>query len=330
MKPQIRKVGVTRKGSADSDRSAPGQGRYKNEQLKEDLRAYLLEQGADLVGFGLAEQLEGAPEIMKPKRYLPDASTLISIGLHINEASCDLIARSVRDHESPPSYRSFQIFTLNIINPQLDRLAYLGAKFLEHRGYRAYPLPANMPHIIKPTPQYSGGLGDVSHRHVAVACGLGEIGWHNLFITPQYGTRQKLITIVTTVPLVPDSMWQGRLCDPEACGFQCALACPTGAIPKDIARKVSVKIGGRIEEYAKIVAWRCGWGCSGMLKCTGGYKDIPMPDDEPTAAELLKYKGQIDPWQERVKADVGLIPYCGRCLSICPAPVSNTGEVDHD
>ncbi len=64
MKPQIRKVGVTRKGSADSDRSAPGQGRYKNEQLKEDLRAYLLEQGADLVGFGLVEQLVGAIEIV--------------------------------------------------------------------------------------------------------------------------------------------------------------------------------------------------------------------------------------------------------------------------
>ena len=302
----------------EQGRSVPDEQRSKNRQLTKDLRVYLLKEGADLVGFGSVDRLEGAPKIMRPQRYLPDAVTMISIGLHINEASCDLIARGVWDHQAPSSYHSFQLFTLSIINPQLDKLAYLGAKFLEHQGYRAYPFPANIPHIQKPTKEYPGGPGDISHKHIAVACGLGDIGWHNLLITRQYGTRQKLTTIVTNAPLQSDPMKEEKLCDPEVCGFRCALACPTAAIPKDINKKVSIKISGKIVEYAKIIGWKCRWGCSGMLKCTGGYKDIPMPTEEPTAEKLLEYKAQMDPWQERMKVYAGLLPYCGRCLSVCP------------
>lgn len=310
----------TQKPEITPGRKKPGTGgqKIRGIQLTEELRAYLKDQGADLVGFGSVSRLEGAPDIMNPSRYLPDAVTVISIGLHINEAACDLIARSVRDNQAPSSYHSYQMFTLSIINPQLDKLAYLGAKFLENLDYRAYPFPANMPHFQKPTKEYPGGPGDISHRHAGVACGLGDIGWHNLFITTQYGTRQKMTTIVTNAPLEPDPVLEERLCEPEACGFQCADACPTGAIPGDIHEKVTVQVGGKVVEYSKITGWRCRWGCSGMLKSTGGYRDIPMPAREPGSEELLEYKKQVDPWQERMKIYVGLIPYCGRCLSICP------------
>ena len=36
---------------------------------------------------------------------------------------------SVREHGVPASYHSFQLFTLTVINPQLDQLAFRGAKF---------------------------------------------------------------------------------------------------------------------------------------------------------------------------------------------------------
>jgi epoxyqueuosine reductase len=180
--------------------------------LSGELRAYLIGQGCDLVGFGTVERLEDAPDIMQPRRYLSDASALVSIGLRINNASCDLIRKSVEERKPPPSYYSYQLFSLGIINPQLDRLAYLGAKFLEDRGHRAYPVPANMPHLQKPTREYPGGPGDVSHRHVAVACGLGDIGWHNLVMTPRYGARQKLTSIVTNAPVIPDPMLRVQVC----------------------------------------------------------------------------------------------------------------------
>jgi epoxyqueuosine reductase len=284
------------------------------------LKKHLGTLGADLVGIGSVERLRGAPEIMQPSRYLRDAASLISIALRVNEAACDLIAESVRGGAVPASYHSYQTFTLKIVNPQLDRLAYLGAKFLEQRGYRAYPFPANLPHVLKPSAEYAGGPGDISHKHVAVACGLGRIGWHTLLITPQFGTRQKLVSIVTNAPLEPDPMCEVELCDPCRCGFQCARACPTAAIPTTLGRTIRIDIGGMPVEYAAIVGWRCRWGCSGMLKCTGGYKDIALPEAEPTAEQLLSYKAEVDPWQKRLRDLSGLIPYCGRCLCICPKP----------
>lgn len=295
---------------AKSDPNADG-------RLSDEPRDYLLAQEADLVGFGSVQHMEGAPEIMQPRRYLPDAQSLIAIGVHINEASCDLIERCVRDRALPASYRSYQLFTLAIVNPRLDMIAFGGARFLEKRGYRAYPFPANFPHISKPSAQYPGGPGDLSYRHAAVACGLGQIGWHNLLITPEFGTRQKLTTIITSAPLKPDPMSEGQLCD--RC-FRCARACPTAAIADEPRAKTRITMRGKPVEYAKIVGWRCRWGCSGMLKCTGGYKDIAMPEEEPSAEELLHYKAQMDPWQVRLKATSGgLLPYCGRCFCACPA-----------
>ena len=296
-----------------------------DQTLTDGLREFLRDRGADLVGIGTLDRLVGAPTAMQPTRYLPDAQALISIGLRINEAVCDLIARSVRDCTVPASYHSYQLFTLTIVNPQLDMLAYQGAKFLEAQGYRAYPFPANMPHDLRPSAEYPGGPGDVSHRHVAVACGLGQIGWHSMLITPEFGARQKLTTIVTNAPLLADAMYEGELCSPVTCGFQCARACPTAAIPRTLDEKVSISIGDCRAQYAKIVGWRCRWGCSGMLKCTGGYKDIPMPDAEPTAEELLRYKAEVDPWQERMRRYSGLLPYCGRCMCVCRKPAAGRG-----
>ena len=57
-----------------------------------------------------------------------------------------------------------------------------------------------------------------------------------------------------------------------------------------------------------------------MLKCTGGYKDIPIPDKDPTDEELLEYKSQVDSWQKRMSTYVGLVTYCGRCYVVCCEP----------
>ena len=288
-----------------------------SQELTKALKGYILDAGADLVGFGSVDRLEGAPEIQRPQRYLPDASSMISIALHINEAACDLIARNTRSNTVPPSYHSFQLYTFVMINRKLDEIAYQCAKFLEDRGHRAYPFPANLPHILKPSELYPGGPGDISHRHVAVACGLGHIGWHTMLVTPQYASRQKLVTVITNAPLNPDPMLEKPTCDPDMCGTYCAVVCPTNAIPEDLDEKVSCVIGGQTVEYGKLVGWRCRWGCSGMLECTGGYKDIPIPDTEPTPEELLEYKAQMDPWQKRVTNYVGALPFCGRCLTVC-------------
>ena len=167
------------------------------------------------MGIGPVEHLRGSAGEYAAERYLPDATSLISMALHVNEAACDIIAESIHSKELPASYHSYQTFTLTVINPQLDRLAYLASKIPGERGYRAYPFPANLPHVLKPSAEFPGGPGDISHKHVAVACGLGRIGWHTLLITPQFGTRQKLVSIVTNAPLVPDPTMQANSAIPS-------------------------------------------------------------------------------------------------------------------
>ena len=36
-------------------------------------------------------------------------------------------------------------------------------------------------------------LGDFSHKHAALAAGMGTFGWSNLFLTPEFGARVRLI-----------------------------------------------------------------------------------------------------------------------------------------
>lgn len=288
-----------------------------SEKLTRDLRRHLKREGASLVGFGNIQRMAGAPEIQRPERYLPTGKSLISIAIHINEAVCDhIIGRK-------PVYHSFMIYTLGIVNPMLDRLAFFAAGFLEDRGFKSYPFPANSPHDLRPSEGYGGGPGDVSHKHIAVCCGLGEMGWHTMLLTPEYGTRQKLVTVITEAPLIPDPMLDhGELCDSVACGFRCAKICPTAALPRkrEEGAYVNVTVDGKELEYCNIIGWRCRWGCSGMLMSTGGYKNIPMPRNEPTDDELLEYKAMVDPWQRRAedKSYAGTSPYCGKCLAVCP------------
>ncbi len=65
----------------------------------------------------------------------------------------------------------------------------------------------------------------------AVDAGLGEMGRHNLLITPEYGPRVRLCKVFTDLPLQPDKPIDfgiQRFC--ELCN-KCARACPARAIP---------------------------------------------------------------------------------------------------
>ena len=69
-------------------------------------------------------------------------------------------------------------------------------------------------------------LAHLSHKHVAVEAGLGWIGRNNLLVTPQYGARVRLGTVLTDMPLPAGAPLE------EDCGEcrACIEACPAGAI----------------------------------------------------------------------------------------------------
>ncbi|UKI36531.1 MAG: hypothetical protein L6V93_22060 [Clostridiales bacterium] len=93
-------------------------------------------------------------------------------------------------------------------------------------------------------------------RLAAVACGLGEIGWSKMLLTPEFGPLQRVAFIFTDAELEYDEMYSGKpLC--RRCGA-CVRECPGGCIPpiKDGA-KVTVDLDGKICEWGDIDMWRC-------------------------------------------------------------------------
>lgn len=50
-----------------------------------------------------------------------------------------------------------------------------------------------------------------------------------MVLTPQFGPRQRFISIVTNAPIEPDPVYNGKIC--KRC-FKCVEVCPVKAISK--------------------------------------------------------------------------------------------------
>lgn len=72
-------------------------------------------------------------------------------------------------------------------------------------------------------------FGPISHRHVATRAGLGEFGYNNIVLTPQFGPRQRFNSIITDAELVPDPLISEPICLRENC-LLCLKACIMAAI----------------------------------------------------------------------------------------------------
>jgi epoxyqueuosine reductase QueG len=116
---------------------------------------------------------------------------------------------------------------MDAVHLQLDLLATQVALFLEGEGGRAVPVPSDEPYRHWDA-ERSYGAGDLSHKHAAQAAGLGRLGKNSLLITPQFGNRVHLVSVVTDIDLVPDAVMDWEPC-PEGC-TRCIRACPAGAI----------------------------------------------------------------------------------------------------
>jgi epoxyqueuosine reductase QueG len=110
------------------------------------------------------------------------------------------------------------------LNFFLDRGAFLVSSRIQDRGYRALPIPASQ--IIDWDKQRS----HVSHKTVGRLAGLGWIGRNNLLVNPELGSRHRLVTILTDMPLQPDGALD-RGCD--KC-LACLKTCPAQAIMEKV------------------------------------------------------------------------------------------------
>lgn len=112
----------------------------------------------------------------------------------------------------------------------LDYCAYQLSFFIEKQGGRALPIPADTPYFSwDKTKQH--GRGDLSHRHAAVLAGLGSLGKNTLLLTPEFGNRLNLTSVLTNLSLVDNPPFKRDLCIPNC--DRCLKSCPADAIRGD-------------------------------------------------------------------------------------------------
>lgn len=130
----------------------------------------------------------------------------------------DGILNTLKDHATP-----LYAYHYRQINFVLDQMATHISSFIQDMGYIALPIPASQ------FVDWSKMIAHLSHRDVAVKAGLGWIGRNNLLVTPEYGARIRLVTVLTNMPLKTDKPID------FGCGdcLACYNACPAQAIAKE-------------------------------------------------------------------------------------------------
>ena len=107
-----------------------------------------------------------------------------------------------------------------MINWLLDQTAAKLSVMIQNQGYNAMPIPASQ--IV----DWEAQTAHLSHKMIGLRAGIGWIGRNNLLVHPEYGSKIRLATILTDMPLKTDA------CVQRDCGAcrKCMEVCPVNAI----------------------------------------------------------------------------------------------------
>jgi epoxyqueuosine reductase QueG len=178
-------------------------------EYTEKTKERIIALGADLAGIADVEPLKELK--LDPPDLLKSFSRAVSIALKLPQVVFEGIS------ERPtPIYKS----VYQTANQILDQIAFRTAMLLQNDGFQGLPIPASQ--ILDHENLYAA----ISHKAVARMAGLGWQGKNLLLITPHYGSRVRLVTVLTNAPLDVDGPIKNRCGDCTACQD----ACPAQAI----------------------------------------------------------------------------------------------------
>jgi len=170
----------------------------------ETLKQKILGWGASLVGFADLQGL--VPNKLKPLK------SGISVAVRLSDIVIDEIKNG------PTLIYAHHYRTANQL---LDSIAIKASNLIKSQGYKALPIPASQTINSKKL------KGLISHKMVATRAGLGWIGKNALLITPQYGPRVRLASVLTNAPLKPSKPISESKCG--KCNL-CVRTCPAEAL----------------------------------------------------------------------------------------------------
>jgi NAD-dependent dihydropyrimidine dehydrogenase PreA subunit len=181
------------------------------------LRELVLSEGADDVGFVSIDRPELDDQRDDLLTVYPATKAVVSFVVRMNKESVRSEFRSVANHEFHSS------------GDDVDHIARRVAKALNERGVPTVNPPMAFPMEMSRFPD--GKAWTVSHKPIAVAAGLGQMGIHRNVIHPKFGNFILLGTVLLGVEVTEEQ----QPIDYNPC-FECKLcvaACPVGAIGAD-------------------------------------------------------------------------------------------------
>ena len=271
------------------------------------IRQAALEAGADKCGIGPLSRFEGAPPEMDPRLLFPGAKSCIAMAFRIPRG----VQRGIEEGTQFYQYPSMAYGGINEIFA--PAVLYHVGKVIEDHGYEAVvyrntgargvvsDMDGTPGNTLSPEEQIEvskHAKGKTAHhrsvqftretgegkvppdlqfqfRLAAVACGLGEIGWSKMLLTPEFGPLQRVAFIFTDAEFDEyDEMYSGKpLC--RKCGA-CVRECPGSCIPAlNSGRTIRVNLAGKICEWGDIDMWsssrdfpgkNTGVGCHCLLQ----------------------------------------------------------------
>lgn len=234
-------------------------------QIKEAMKA----EGIDLIGFASRERFANVDVRHNPFSIFPEGKTVIMLGKRICRGS-------LRGVEEGTNFGDYSLFGHRWLEDEFLSLAcYNLVRVLEDQGWEAVPVFPNPPEI-KPDGVSVGNDRPEPNvypdfTYAAVACGIAEIGFGDVLLTPGFGSRQRFHMIITDAQLPQSPLLEKTVCD--RCG-KCADACPMGAIDKN--NTYIVDICGKKMEVAKVDYDKCRTCKNGA--CPSRFASYAKPD----------------------------------------------------
>lgn len=204
-------------------------------KLTERVRRAALESGAVLVGFAPIERFSEAPPEYHPHTIYPHTRTAVVVCLPQLRGAL----KAVEEGCYWQAYNCDNYWFLNEV--EAPRILRAIARVLEDDRWDAVPVHnpfhGHTGRQIRDDQPW-GPDGKVSLRVLGVAAGLGELGLSKVFLTPQFGPRQRVFGVFTDAELEPTPMFEGSICD--ECGL-CAKHCEANAIGTERSEKIVIE-----------------------------------------------------------------------------------------
>lgn len=253
---------------------------------REWLRQVCLEAGADDVGFVAIDRAEIADQKADIRWLLPQTKALISFVVRMNRENIRTPARSIANIE------------FHQTTDEINEVARKIAAAMERTGIRAvnggaagFPMEAD---------RWGSKMWVVSHKPVAVAAGLGQMGIHRNVIHPKFGNFISLGTVLMDAEVSEYS----RPIEYNPC-LECKLcvaACPTGAIGSDGRFDFSACYTHNYREFM------------------GGFNDwVEQIAESKSALDYRKKVSSAESVSMWQSLSFGANYKAAYCLSVCPA-----------